>query len=142
MSLVATEKQYYIQQMDFKSASDFEILKADKCVFVKLGPKETMHVIVHVHDLLLIADDEHEMGRLKKFLSKAFFMKYLGTVRHFLELQRERNIQTGVMKMSQTHFFERLLAKFQLTECKHKSVPIEPNLNLKLSVPVKKVSQI
>lgn len=185
---VANEKQYYIHQMDFKSAflngtlnetiymkqppgyeigekvcklnktiyglkqssrewykslsnlllqEHFEISEADKCVFVKLCPKGTMYVIVYVDDLLLIADDEHEMGRLKESLSKVFSMKDLGEVRHFLGLQIERNIQTGVMKLSQTHFIERLLAKFKMTECKPKSVPVEQNLKLKLCESVK-----
>ena len=87
-------------------------------------------ILLYVDDLLLFAKDMQSIDTMKKKLSTSYQMTDLGPIRQFLGLQISRNCALHQIELHQLPYIRTLLTRFQMSDCKGISTPIEPNCYL------------
>ena len=111
---------------DFLIKEGFVRLEADHSVYIRRS-KECLHIIlVHVDDLLLLADSEESMSHIKGVLSTEFEMTDCGPVHFYLGIQVQQTQQQ--ISISQSHFIDQILRKFGFEDAKPVSTPLDPSV--------------
>lgn len=106
-------------------AGGFHRLEIDRCVFVNYELK--VIIVVYVDDLALIgARGPLEEG--KKYIFSAFPCKDLGPLKVFLGINITRNRNLRTLRMDQTDYVLRTLAKFGMENCNTVALPMENKL--------------
>ncbi|KAI3496569.1 hypothetical protein L1887_38934 [Cichorium endivia] len=109
----------------------FKHNSADRCVYSKSTADYTVIICLYVDDMLIIGT--HLVGILetKKYLSSNFKMKDLGEVDTILGIKLKR---TGnEISLSQSHYIEKVLKKFQHLNIKEFNTPFESSVKLKVN---------
>lgn len=95
---------------------------ADPCVYVRTTEDERcVIVIVRVDDIIIATSDSNSLQSVKKSLKDRFKMTDLGVLKWFLGT--EFQCSESSIKMNQTRYIEKILAKFKMTDCKPKPTP-------------------
>lgn len=100
----------------------FKQSEADPCLFVRQKGKKKMMFLLYVDDGLIASEDEQELRTFIIELKREFKITskpatyFLG-----LEIRREKD---GSIQVSQTHYTEKLLEKFNMSNCNAVSTPI------------------
>nr|KAJ0200935.1 hypothetical protein LSAT_V11C600328890 [Lactuca sativa] len=79
-------------------------------------------------DMLIFGTDLEDVDKTKKFLSSSFDMKDMGEAEVILDI-RIRKGNNGI-SISQSHYIEKILKKFNFENCSPVSTPIDPSLKL------------
>ena len=102
----------------------------------KLGPKTFDAMLVSLGTPLNLWGEAilftcHIQNRIsyKKFLGSKFEMNYLGEAKVILEIKITRT--PNELKLSQEHYVEKILRKFEHFDCKPMSTPYDSNSQLK-----------
>nr|KAJ0189301.1 hypothetical protein LSAT_V11C800397780 [Lactuca sativa] len=85
-------------------------------------------ICLYVDDMLIFGTDLEEVDKTKKFLSSSFDMKDMGEAEVILGI-RIRKGKNGI-SISQSHYIEKILKKFNFENCSPVSTPIDPSLKL------------
>ena len=95
---------------------------ADPCVYVRhLEDDRIIILIIWVDDIIISASDMELLSSMKESLSKEFKMKDLGELSWFLST--EFKCTEDCIEMNQTKYVEKILSKFDMTDCKPKPTP-------------------
>jgi len=86
----------------------------EKCVIIGL----------YVDDMLIFGIDLEQIENIKKFLSNNFAVKDIGVVDVVLGIKITREEST--IALSQSHYIEKVLKKFDLFNCILSSTPMDP----------------
>jgi hypothetical protein len=97
----------------------------DHTVFYKHSNQKITILAVYVDDIIIIGDDEAEIGRLKQCLSNAFEVKDLGQLRYFLGIEVARS-NKGIV-LSQRKYTLDLLNDVGMIGCRAAATPIDQN---------------
>lgn len=100
----------------------------ESCVYYKRNGCKLTIVALYVDDFLILSNDMKEKSRLKYNLGQKFNIKDLGEVKYFLGLNIERT--KGQIKINQKPYINNLLRKFNMSQCKTVTTPIEANCKL------------
>jgi hypothetical protein len=106
----------YIIKLGFRRS------EADPCLFVRQTGSTKMFFVLYVDDGLIAANDEQELQQFIDDLGRKFKITakpasfFLG-----LEINREED---GSVRVSQTHYTEKLLERFNMSNCKAVTTPI------------------
>nr|KAJ0226392.1 hypothetical protein LSAT_V11C100008470 [Lactuca sativa] len=125
LSLVLTAiHNLVIHQIDVKTAFlngelDEEIYMKQPEVFVMPGNE---------HKVCKLKKSLYEVDKTKKFLSSSFEMKDLGEADVILGIRIKQG-NNGI-SISQSHYIEKILKKFNFENCSPISTPIDPSLKL------------
>nr|KAJ0195993.1 hypothetical protein LSAT_V11C700359310 [Lactuca sativa] len=124
-----------IHQMDVKTAFlngdlDEEIYMKQPEGFVMPGNEHKVCKLKKslYDDMLIFGTDLEEVDKTKKFLSSSFDMKDMGDAEVILGI-RIRKGNNGI-SISQSHYIEKILKKFNFENCSPVSTPIDPSLKL------------
>lgn len=98
---------------------------ADHTLFFKHCHGKIALLIVYVDDIVITGNDEEEMLRLKKMMSRSFEVKDLGNLHYFLGIEVAYSAQ-GIY-LSQRKYVLDLLAETGMLDCRPASTPIEQN---------------
>ena len=79
--------------------------------------------MLYVDDIIIAGNCKNKIEEVKMSLKSRFKMKELGDLNSFLEVKITRNEKA--MVLSQTAYLERMLARFNMSECKPISMPME-----------------
>lgn len=104
--------------------------EAHPCVYADTEEKSDLIIIIYVDDLLIGSRDIQKLNRRKKLLQQKFKMNDLGQISSILGVHVERDGPTGKMKLSQRRYANDLLIKFNMSDCKPISTPMEPNTKI------------
>ncbi|RVW34319.1 Retrovirus-related Pol polyprotein from transposon TNT 1-94 [Vitis vinifera] len=107
----------------------YSINDADKCIYNKYEDNTCVVICLYVDDILIFGTNLEVVCENKKFLGSKFDMKDLGEVEVILGIKITR-IPNG-LKLSQEHYVEKILRKFEHFDCKPVSTPYDPNSQLK-----------
>ena len=107
----------------------YSINDADKCIYSKYKNNTCIVICLYVDDMLIFGTSLQVVCETKKFLGSKFDMKDLGEVEVILEIKITRT--PNVLKLSQEHYVEKILRKFEHFDCKPVSTPYDPNSQLK-----------
>lgn len=98
-------------------------------------------LVLYVDDILLIGSSLKILEDVKRRLAAEFEMTDDGEIRQFLGMSIDRDIEAWVLKISQRGYFEGLVERFGMTDCKPISTPIENRLRLKKGEERKRTSK-
>lgn len=122
-------KQWHQKFDEVVLSSGFVINQADKCLYSKFDTHgKGVIICLYVDDMLIFGTDQDQVDETKAFLSSKFDMKDMGEADVILGIKIKRG-NNGI-SISQSHYIEKILEKFNFKDCSPVSTPIDPNLKL------------
>lgn len=115
----------FVERLGFRRST------SDQCLYVKGTGQNQVFLVLYVDDVLLIGRHLKLVEVVKKCLSTEFEMTDVGEVNCFLGMKIERNVEKRELRISQRSFLEGLLKRFNMSDCKPISTPMECRLRLK-----------
>lgn len=109
-------------------ANGYKINESDKCIYSKFNNEKGVMSCLYVDDMLIFGTELKEVETTKAFLSKKFDMKDLGEADVILGIKIIRDGEH--IGLSQSHYIEKVLKKFDHLDCKSVSTPFDKNVNL------------
>jgi hypothetical protein len=124
--LKQASRQWYLRISAELGKLGFQPTAADPSLYVRQG----CAVLVYVDDLLIAAPDLHTVQQVKAQIGSAFAVRDLGEARYFLGMEIERDRATRTLRLSQQQLTNTLLTKFDMSQSKQRSVPLDPAARL------------
>lgn len=106
----------------------FKHNSADRCIYTKTTKDCTVVICLYVDDMLIISTTLDGISEIKSYLSSNFKMKDLGEVDTILGIKVKRT--NDQISLSQSHYIEKILTKFQHLDIKESNIPFEPSVHL------------
>ncbi|GJX26752.1 zinc finger, CCHC-type containing protein [Tanacetum coccineum] len=101
-----------------------------KCVYSKFDSSgKGVIICLYVDDMLIFGTDQNQVDKTKKFLSSRFLMKDMGEADVILGIKIKRE-NKGIV-ITQSHYIEKILKKFNHEDCSPVSTPMDPVEKLK-----------
>ena len=110
----------------------FKINECDKCVYIKTYANSCVFVCLYVDDMLIMGTSKDVIMSTKKLLSSIFDMKDLGLADVILGIQIKRNNEGYIL--TQSHYVEKILNKYDQSNCKVAVTPFDANCKLKKNI--------
>ena len=107
----------------------FKINECDKCVYIKTYANSCVFVYLYVDDMLIMGTSKDVIMSTKKLLSSIFDMKDLGLADVILGIQIKINNEGYIL--TQSHYVEKILNKYNQSNCKVAVTPFDANCKLK-----------
>lgn len=111
---------------DYLTENGFIQNPADYCVYSRVTEQEKTILIIWVDDLIIAANNENVMKKVKEMLSVKFKMKDLGKLKYFLGIEFTQH--DGCVKMSQETYMNKILTRFKMEGCKPRKTPCDQKL--------------
>ncbi|XP_076897797.1 uncharacterized protein LOC143551198 [Bidens hawaiensis] len=121
-------KQWHLKFDHVMLNNGFQINECDKCVYVKDTPSGYVVLRLYVDDMLIFGSNENMIKSTKDMLKARFDMKDLGLADVILGVQITR-AQNGLI-LSQFHYVDKILEKFNKDDTRVASTPIDTTHNL------------
>ena len=109
-------------------SNGFKINESDKCIYYKYNDGVCVIIYLYVDDLLIFGSTLEIIKETKNFLSLNFDMKDLGETSNILGLKITRT-PDGI-SIDQSHYFEKVLKKYNYFDCKLVCTPFDPSIKL------------
>ncbi|SCV72841.1 BQ2448_4378 [Microbotryum intermedium] len=103
--------------------------KSDICIYRREHDGKSHYIALYVDDLLLVGSTVAEIDRVLDALELAYGIKRLGQAEYILGIQVKRG-QDGSITLSQERYLSDILAKFQFSDAKPASIPMQPGVVL------------
>nr|GEV95931.1 putative RNA-directed DNA polymerase [Tanacetum cinerariifolium] len=100
----------------------------DHTLFLRHRGDRVTYLIIYVHGMIIIENDESEIKKLKEGLCAEFEMKDLGNLRYFFGIEVMRSLQ-GIFICQKKYILD-LLAETWMIECKPADTPMITNHKL------------
>ncbi|KAJ9566099.1 hypothetical protein OSB04_002065 [Centaurea solstitialis] len=128
-SLKQAPKQWHQKFDDVVLSNGFALNQADKCVYSKFDTSgKGVIICLYVDDMLIFGTDQDQVDTTKEFLSSKFDMKDMGEADVILGLKIIRG-EHGIT-ISQSHYIEKMLNKFNMKNCSPIGTPMDPTIKL------------
>jgi hypothetical protein len=113
----------------------FKRLIHDQCLYIKgdIGDKENFVLLaIYVDDILLFNHPEGKAAAdaVVATLQGKYTVKDMGSAKRYIGIQMTRDLELGKMTLSQEPMINDILERFQMTDCKEISTPMEEGLDL------------
>jgi hypothetical protein len=108
----------------------FTKLKTNYCCFIRRQGEKFAIILVWVDDLVIFTDSPAESNQVEKELTSKFDIKVIGEPSMLLGMKISRNMSTGSITLSQTHYIDAMLKKFGLTDANPVTTPLDPHVRL------------
>ena len=93
-------------------------------IYVKVSGSKYIFLVLYVDDILLPANDTDLLIKTKQLLFSHFDMKDLEETSYVLGIQILHDIPSGIMRLSQQTYIERILKRFNMQSCSSGKAPI------------------
>ncbi|XP_073121945.1 secreted RxLR effector protein 161-like [Henckelia pumila] len=103
--------------------SGFKVNECDKCVYVKNTESGYVILCLYIDDMLIIGSNDKMIKSTKKLLNSKFDMKDLGLADVILGIKIHRTSEG--MVLSQSHYVEKILEKFNKDDSALARTPID-----------------
>ena len=103
----------------------------DHCDYRKQIGDDLMVVVVWVDDLLLASNSTNMINQFKENMECKFRMKDLRKISYFLGIDFKQ--ESGVIKMNQSRYIQKMLDRSAMSNCKPRSTPCEQNLKVQMT---------
>ena len=122
-------KQWHQKFDEIVLSHGFSLNQADKCVYSRFDDTGKCVIIcLYVDDMLIFGTSKDHVVRTKEFLSSKFSMKDMGEAEVILGIRIKR-VNRGI-SITQSHYVEKVLQRFNYESCSPVSTPMDPNLKL------------
>ncbi|GJW87968.1 zinc finger, CCHC-type containing protein [Tanacetum coccineum] len=123
-------KQWHQKFDEVVLSSGFLLNQSDKCVYSNFDSSgKGVIICLYVDDMLIFGTDQNQVDKTKKFLSSKFSMKDMGEADVILGIKIKRENKEIVI--TQCHYIEKILKKFNRKDCSPVSTPMDPVEKLK-----------
>ncbi|GJV52486.1 zinc finger, CCHC-type containing protein [Tanacetum coccineum] len=123
-------KQWHQKFDEVVLSSGFHLNQSDKCVYSKFDDSgKGVIICLYVDDMLIFVIDQNQVDKTKKFLSSRLSMKDMGEADVILGIKIKRENKRIVI--TQAHYIEKILKKFNREDCSSVSTPMAPVEKLK-----------
>lgn len=111
-------------------------LSSDYCTYYKRfdGDNDFIILLLYVDDMLVAGPNKDRIQELKAQLAKEFDMKDLGPANKILGMQIHRDRNNRKIWLSQKNYFNKILRRFNMQDCKPVSTPVPVNFKLSSSM--------
>jgi hypothetical protein len=92
--------------------------------------KSPLYVMIYVDDLLILSPSEDEIAAFKRAISKHFDTSDKGLIKRYLAIDVYHDHDTGVIRLSQSDYDEKILTRFGLENCKPVLTPMDEKQKL------------
>ena len=114
---------------EYMISLQFQQSTADPCVFVRNSDSIAI-VAVYIDNLIVIAETQKGMEKIKQALTLKFKMKDLGKLHFCLGVHITYDEEKGILLMHQKQYITKILEKYQMTEAKTVSTPASIDVKL------------
>ncbi|GJR04311.1 zinc finger, CCHC-type containing protein [Tanacetum coccineum] len=122
-------KQWHQKFDEVVLSNGYLLNQADKCVYSKFDESSKGVIIcLYVDDMLIFGTDQVQVDLTKEFLSSKFSMKDMGEADVILGI-RIKHGSNGIA-ISQSHYIEKVLKKFNYFDCTPVSTPMDTSEKL------------
>ncbi|GJW69029.1 zinc finger, CCHC-type containing protein [Tanacetum coccineum] len=122
-------KQWHQKFDEVVLSNGYLLKKADKCVYSKFDEfGKGVIICLYVDDMLIFGTDQLQFYLKNEFLSLRFSMKDMGEADVILGI-RIKHESNGI-SISQSHYIEKVLKKFNYFDCTLVSTPMDTNKKL------------
>lgn len=112
----------------------FVMSENDTCLYSKQHNGKFVYLLLYVDDIIVASDDQNLLDFVRNQLKNTFKIKDKGILKYFLGIEIDYDLEKGYLKLSQQRYTEKLLSKFNMTECTPRNIPLDPNYNFVPSV--------
>ena len=109
---------------------DFIKNEEEPCVYKKINESAITFLILYVDDILLFANEVSILTIVKRWLSKEFLIKDLGTASYILGIKVYRNRPNRILGLSQQMYMESALKRFSMKNSKRGLLPLGQGIHL------------
>lgn len=127
--LKQSSRAWYRRVDDCLTEYGYTRSKLEPCLYAKNDNGLTI-VALYVDDFFVFSNNEQETKRLKQVLSSHFKLKDLGQVKQCLGMNVCVDKENNVITLDQEDYVDKLLHKFNMTDCNTAHTPMEERLNL------------
>lgn len=114
---------------EFLKSNGYIQSNADPCIYSKIVKRNSKDILilmaVYVDDTIIATSDIEILNGEKLKLCDKFEMDDRGEVHYLLGMRIKRNRMSRELSIDQTTYLEGVLKKFEMTECKPVSTPLE-----------------
>ncbi|GKA69914.1 zinc finger, CCHC-type containing protein [Tanacetum coccineum] len=122
-------KQWHQKFDEMVLSNGYLLNQADKCVYRKFDESgKGVIICLYVNDMLIFGTDQVQVDLTKDFLSSRFSMKDMGEADVILGI-RIKHESNGI-SISQSHYIEKVLKKFNYFDCTPVSTPMDTSEKL------------
>lgn len=121
-------KQWHQKFDEVVLENGFKINMSDKCVYSRFIDGKGVIICLYVDDMLIFGTDLEQVENVKKFLSRSFAMKDMGEADVILGIKILRN--GSQLTLSQSHYIEKVLKRFNAFDYGPASTPFDPSMKL------------
>ena len=122
-------KQWHAKFDQIMLANGFKINEYDKCVYIKNVMNHEVIICLYVDDMLIMSKEIDDINATKHMLSSKFDMKDLGVADLILGVMIIKNSQG--LALSQSHYIEKVLDKFNYLNFNIVKTPIDLSCTFK-----------
>ena len=111
---------------NFFISENFQQSQADHCLYMKHDGPNTTLVLIWVDDLIIASSNMSSLLSCKQALCEKFKMTDLGSLNWFLGMSFVS--KEGSIEMNQTRYIEKVLDRFNMSDCQPKNIPCDPSM--------------
>ncbi|GJT05530.1 zinc finger, CCHC-type containing protein [Tanacetum coccineum] len=131
-------KQWHQKFDEVVLSNGYLLNQADKCVYNKFDESgKGVIICLYADDMLIFSTDQVQVDLTKEFLSSRFSMKDMGEADVILGIRIK--LESNGIAISQSHYIEKVLKKFNYFDCTPVSTPIGYN-NKRCPIKVRLIS--
>ena len=128
--LKQSPRAWYQRIDSFFTKEGFTRSEADHSLYIKQTGEYLLIVLIYVDDLIILASLLAKLAWLKGKLNAEFEMSDLGELKYGLGVEFVRDRKARTITMSQRHYIEEVLKRFNMEECKPIGTPLDVNVKL------------
>ena len=113
----------------------FKCVLSDNSIYIYSRNQVKLIVPIFIDDITLVPKDDAAMDSTVQELSKHFKLRDLGATTFFLSVQVKQDLEAQTVSLSQSHYVDELLKRFNMEECNPVKTPLSPGSNLSSLVP-------
>jgi len=102
---------------------EFEVSSVDAALFRGTVDGETVWLLVWVDDILVAAQGEEQVAKVKAHLRAKFDVRDLGPATYFLGMELSRDQEARSLKLTQKKPIGELISRYGLANARTRSVP-------------------
>ncbi|CAM8910921.1 unnamed protein product [Rhodiola kirilowii] len=125
------EEEIYMKQPEgfITLGNKNKLNQSDKCIYSKFDSSSNGVIIcLYVDDMLIFGTDQKQVDLTKDFLSSSFVMEDMGEADVILGVRIKR--ENKGLALTQSHYIEKVLKKFNYLNCSPVSTPEDPSVKL------------
>lgn len=111
----------------------FKRAEADWGVFYAGDGNEIVILVIHVDDCLITGSSTSILQQYKVLINEKYKMTDMGPISWILGIRVTRNLEDRTFALSQHAYIDSILARFNFTDLKPVSIPMDPNIVLSSS---------